>query len=131
MPLKKIQNVLLLFLPVLQTPAVDGFWRGPNAAFSPQVPPKNTPVLQSSCKVALAGDPPVPTARTVCPCLAWGHTEVPVALGSVPCLSLGRRGGRSAGGMKVLRHKALKNLNISLIMGRHLHFTAFEWARSL
>lgn len=67
-----------------------------------------------------------------CPSLAWGHTEIPEVLGSVPCLSLGRRGGRSADGRKVLRHKALiKNLNISSIMGRHLHFTAFGWARSL
>lgn len=86
----------------------------PSAAFDPWAPLVNAPVLQSSCKVALAEDPPVPTARTVCPSLAWGHTEVPVALGSVPCPSLGRRGGRSAAGSKVLRHKVLlENLNIS------------------
>lgn len=82
----------------------------PSAAFDHWAQLVNALVLQSSCwargcKEALAGDPPFPKARTVCPSLAWGHRDIPMALGSVPCLSLGRRGGGGAAGRRVLRHK--------------------------
>lgn len=85
----------------------------PSAAFDPWAPLVNAPVLQSSCKVLWLGiHLLLQPGQSV---QAWpGGTQKSLWLGSVPCPSLGRRGGSSAAGSKVLRHKVLlKNLNIS------------------
>lgn len=101
----------------------------PSAAFDHWARLVNTLVLQSSCwargcREALAGDPPFPKARTVCPSLAWGHRDIPMALGSVPWA------GGVAGVQPGEGCSGTKNLN-PFSYGEALAFHSFGWARSL